>query len=317
MATGHPDRLQEELREARRQERVNGAYLFEGPPGTGKQEMALWFARLLLCRDNHRDPCGSCPDCRKGVTRDADGRLASRHPDLKVLAPADGPNIRIDQVRGLQRDLSLVANEGGWRVALILGAETLRTEAANALLKTLEEPPPRTAILLVASVALALPRTVCSRTIHLRFAPEPESSIRAALIRAGFNDEDAWLAAAVGGGSTATATGWAEQHLDTAREMRETIEHIRDAPASEALDFAETFRGSSAATRRRAEILLAVCGAVARRGLESASRNGGSTDLERWLDFAESSQRARREMVRRNLNPQLLVEGLLLDLQET
>jgi DNA polymerase-3 subunit delta' len=316
MASGHPDRLREELREARRQERVNGAYLFEGPPGTGKEETAFWFARLLLCRQSHRDPCGSCPDCRKDVTHDADGRRVSQHPDLKVLEP-DGPHIRVDQIRALQRDLSLVANEGGWRVALILEADTLRTEAANALLKTLEEPPPRTAILLVVSVALALPRTVRSRTIHLRFAPEPESSIQAALLSAGFNEADAWLAATVGGGSTARATEWAAQHLETAREMRETIESIRDAPISEALDFAETFRGSSAATRQRAEILLAVCGAVARRGLERASREGGRTGLDRWLGFAESTQRARQEMIRRNLNPQLLVEGLLLDLQET
>jgi DNA polymerase-3 subunit delta' len=315
MGTGTAEKLGEELREAHRQGRIHGAYLFEGASGTGKRETALWFARLLLCRTRRAEPCGTCPDCRKTSGDDAGGKIRSRHPDLKVLEP-EGPYLKVDQVRALQRELSLVANEGGWRVALILGAEALRIEAANALLKTLEEPPPRTTLILVASSASALPATVRSRTTQLRFAPEPEPSIRAALSREGLSEEDAWLAAALGGGSSAAARAWAEQHLETAREIRELLERLPSGSASEALDFAETFRGGSAAARTRAELLLAVHAALARREVENAAREARGAELERWLGFAESGERARREMARRNLNPQLLVEGLLLDLQE-
>jgi DNA polymerase-3 subunit delta' len=320
MAAGSPETICEELRRARSRGQVHGGYLFEGARGTGKRESALWFARLLLCRADDDDPCGSCPDCRKlstepeGSAEGTEGAGAHpHHPDLKWVEP-DGAFIRVDQIRELQRELSLVANEGGRRVALILGAERLRTEASNALLKTLEEPPPRTTLLLVAESSEALLPTLRSRTVRLRLAPVPEAELQAALESEGFSAEDAWLACAVGGGSPAAARDWAEGSLDAAREMRELIEDIESRGATQILDFAQSFRGGEAA-RTRAELLMAVLRAIARREVQAHASAGDPDGAERWLDHFEAVGRTRGEFVRRNLNPQLVVEGLLLDLR--
>jgi len=316
MATGSHERIQAELRLVRQQERVHGAYLFEGPPGSGVRDTAIWFARLLLCRADGSDPCELCRDCRKTTLGAPDDAAVPQHPDLKRVEP-DGAFIKVEQIRVLRRDLGLVANEGGWRVGLILGAETLRIEAANALLKTLEEPRPRTTLLLVAGQAARLPLTLRSRSVHLRFTPEFETTIEAALLARGLPEKDAWLAAALGGGSVASAQAWLEERLDAAREMVGVFEQAPELSVSELLDFAEAFRGNDPATRERVELLFQVHAAFARRAIDAALGQASRPQLGQWLDRAETGQHAHREWIRRNLNSQLLVEGLLLELQSS
>jgi DNA polymerase-3 subunit delta' len=314
MSTPAPQAIRAELRQARARGQVHGGYLFEGGPGTGKRASALWFARLLLCATEGDEPCGTCPDCRKLSARDTedpDARL--HHPDLKWVEP-DGAFIKVGQVRELQRELSLVANEGGRRVALIVGADRLRLEAANALLKTLEEPPTGATLLLVAESSEALLPTLRSRTVRLRHAPLPEDLVREALERDGYTAEDAWLAGAAGGGSPEAAREWAERELDAAREMRALIESLGSLGASEILDFADSFRGGEAA-RARAALLMTVLEAVARREVAARAESGDHGAASAWLDCYEAVGAARGEFIRRNLNPQLVVEGLLLDLR--
>ncbi len=308
MATGTAEKLRAELRRARQSGRVHGAYLFEGSEGSGAHETAHWFSRLLLCRAEGADPCEACPDCRKT------SRVDGMHPDLRVVEP-DGLHLLVGQIRELQKGLSLVANEGGWRVALLLGVEALRPEAANALLKTLEEPPPSTTLILVAGVTSGLPPTLRSRTTHLRFTPQPEARIEEALRREGMDPSDAWLVAALGGGSLEAARAWAEANLESARELCQALETLPGASPSEVLDFALSFRGAGTTSRPRTELLLAIQSARARRGVEAAARAQDEAGLARWLDCAEAAERARGELARRNLNPQLLVEGLLLPQQ--
>src|SRR5882672_884325 len=175
MAAGGSGEVRAELARARASDRVHGAYLFEGPAGTGKTETALWFARLLLCKGAEPgalEACGRCHDCRLFA--------ADAHPDLHRVEP-DGARIKVEAIRELRAGLSLVANERGRRVALIAQAEKLRAEAANALLKTLEEPPPGTVLLLVTSAAEVLPRTLRSRTLRVRFPAWSQGAIAAAL----------------------------------------------------------------------------------------------------------------------------------------
>ncbi len=327
MAGAESRGIRNELRRARRSGTVHGAYLFEGPPGTGRRETALWFARLLLCRAGGDEPCGQCGDCHRsgaaarpsgsppgsspGSDEDADEeRPPPFHPDLHVVEPS-GATVRVAQIRELQNRLALVANEGGHRVALILRAVRLGNPSANALLKTLEEPPPATTLVLVASSADTLPPTVRSRTTRLRFRREPESEIATGLEGQGLSSEDAALAAALGGGSLDAARDWAEQHLDDAREMRDAMLGAEQGTASSVLEFAEGFRGGASA-RERCELLLAVHGAVAREQVARAVQSDDRAAAERWLDRAEAGERARKELVRRNLNPQLVAEGLLL-----
>ncbi|MBW2280562.1 MAG: DNA polymerase III subunit delta' [Deltaproteobacteria bacterium] len=329
MAGWKAGEIRDELRRARSGGRVHGAYLFEGPAGTARHETALWFARLLLCSSAGDDPCGECGDCRRSGAAEpapdsrAEGdeqRPAPRHPDLHLVKPVPArpgerprDSIVVDQIRDLQTRLALVANEGGHRVAVIAPAERLNAESANALLKTLEEPPPATTIVLVASSGDTLPPTVRSRATRFRFRREAEAEISAGLEREGLSTEDAALAASLGGGSLEAAHEWAEQHLDEAREMRDAIVDAERGTASAVLDFAEGFRGTGSA-RERCQLLLAVHGAVARERVAQAVQGDDRAAAERWLDRAEAGERARKELARRNLNPRLVAEGLLLAL---
>jgi DNA polymerase-3 subunit delta' len=275
---------------------VHGAILLEG--SHGKRALAAWLAGRLLGRDFE-------------LAEDERSALPF-HPDLKWVAPQGGW-IRVDAIRELQADLSLVANERGRRVAVIDGGEHLRLEAANALLKTLEEPPRGTHLILIASTGEVLPRTIRSRVVRYRIPPAPEAEIAQQLEADGLEAGDAWLAAVLGGTSAEAARSWAQADLPQARELLAALESMPGASATALLDFAETFRGAE--VRERVELLIAVYRAYARRETERAAGAGDARALERWLDRFESAERARRELVRRNLNPQLVVEGLLLELR--
>ncbi len=311
MPSAAASEIRKELARARAADQVHGAYLLAGPPGTGKRETALWLARLLLCRADGPDPCEACGGCQR--TRGPDPHEWS-HPDLRLLEPEKSA-LTIDQVRDLQRELSLVANEGGRRVAVLFAVERLQARPANALLKTLEEPPAGATLVLLATSADALPATLRSRSVVYQFRPEAEATIEAALREAGLDESDAWLAAALGGGSTLAARGWADEHLEAARELRTALEAAAAGSASQALDLAESFRGAGEIVRSRCELFLAVHGALARRRIAEAAQADDRAALECWLERAESGARARREIAIRNLNPQLVVEGLMLDLR--
>ncbi len=315
MAAGSTEAARRELRLSRARDKVHGAYLFEGGPDTRARELAIWFARLLLCRADEEDPCATCHDCRLALASVAENADRPAHPDLHWVEP-EGAYVKVGQVRALQRNLSLVANEGGRRIGLIVGAEKLTDEASNGLLKTLEEPPRGTTLLLVTDRAQALLPTLRSRTTHMRVARTPENELREALIAEGFDQDDAWLASALGGGSLIGARSWADEHLDRAREMHELLAALASRGASEILDFAESFRGGEAA-RQRAELLLDVTGAFARRQVAASSEGNDPSGVGRWLTHYESATQSRLELRKRNLNPQLLVEGLLLTLRAT
>jgi DNA polymerase-3 subunit delta' len=133
------------------------AYLFHGPPGVGKRRAALGFAGALL-----GDP----------------GRVERRaHPDLYVLEPL-GDQIRIDAIRELRHDLHMRPFEADRRVYLIFGAHTLNDEAADALLKDLEEPPPYAVAVLVADDLGPLADTILSRCQLVPFRRLSEKTVR-------------------------------------------------------------------------------------------------------------------------------------------
>ena len=155
---GH-DRQKSILQRALSGGRLAHAYLFAGPEGVGKRLMALAVARALFCMTGNG--CGECAACRK--------LEHSNHPDLHVLEP-DGASIKIEQVRAIQRDLSLRPGEGSRKICLIEAAETTTTGAANALLKTLEEPRGDTLLILLTSQPQRLLETIRSRCQPLHFA---------------------------------------------------------------------------------------------------------------------------------------------------
>lgn len=148
------------------------AYLFSGPRSVGKQTLARALAQALNCL---APPCGGrCRACRL-IARDA-------HPDVRTLTrPADKKNVGIDEIKALREDASLKPLEARHKVYLLREAETLSEPAANALLKTLEEPPAGVVLLLTTTDASMLLPTVVSRCQHLRLRPVPWASVAAHL----------------------------------------------------------------------------------------------------------------------------------------
>lgn len=148
------------LAAARRSGRLPSALLIHEAPGAGGDWLAHWAARLALCERGHEAPCGECSACRR--------TLAWLHPDLARVRPLeDSRQIRIEQVRDLAAELALTSHAGGYKVGVLDPADSMNRFAANALLKTLEEPPPRTLLVLVASQPSRLPPTVLSRCQRL------------------------------------------------------------------------------------------------------------------------------------------------------
>src|SRR5690606_28457966 len=146
------------------------AYLFVGPEGVGKTMAARAFAAGLLCRSQPgaARPCGACPSCR---------RLPSgTHPDFLSVAP-EGKSIGIDAVRFLQRWAAVRPALSGARVILLEPAEAVTPVAQNALLKTLEEPPGDTVLIMVSHVPAGLLATVTSRCQTVPFHALPEGDV--------------------------------------------------------------------------------------------------------------------------------------------
>jgi DNA polymerase-3 subunit delta' len=152
--------------------RVRHAYLLTGMEGIGKKLVALNMAKSLNCADQSGEACDHCRSCQlidKGI-----------YPDFILINPT-GESIKIEQIRELERSIAFKPYEARWRVIIIDRAEQLTREAANALLKTLEEPPPLTVIILVATAVEGFPPTVPSRCQRIRFSPLSHEDVKKVL----------------------------------------------------------------------------------------------------------------------------------------
>jgi DNA polymerase-3 subunit delta' len=166
--------------------RLAHGWLLTGPPGIGKATLAFRFARALLAGP------GAVDDRLSMAPEHPVFRLVAQgtHPDLRVIEAGRDPRtgrlrseITVDAVRAASAALRVTAAAGGCRVAVIDGAETLNRNAANALLKTLEEPPEQAFLILVSHRPASLPATIRSRCAKLRLQPLPEAVVADALAR--------------------------------------------------------------------------------------------------------------------------------------
>lgn len=194
--TGHQQQ-KNILQRALDRQRIAHAYLFEGPDGIGKKMMARAFARVLFCQNG--TGCGECPACLKVDNHN--------HPDMHLLE-ADGAALKIAQIRSLQQELSLRPLEGNYKVCLIDGAEHFTNGAANALLKTLEEPQPGTLIILLTSQPERLLPTIRSRCQRLPFSALPKQQLATLLAeKLDLNTTQSLILAALSEGSFQKALG--------------------------------------------------------------------------------------------------------------
>jgi DNA polymerase-3 subunit delta' len=174
--------------------------------------MALALGRALLCETGGTFPCDRCGSCARG--------LKGLHPDL-FLVEALTKVIKIDQVRDVVREIGSSPFEGRARVFVIDDAHELTEQAANALLKSLEEPAPRSHVILVTSAPQALLPTVRSRCQQIRFGPLPAALVEQHLRSvAGLDAEEAALRAAAAGGSLGAALSLESQAY---REIRDRL----------------------------------------------------------------------------------------------
>jgi DNA polymerase-3 subunit delta' len=203
-------RVVEILRRAVDRDRLPHALIFGGPAGVGKRTLAILLAQHLNClQPDHGEACQSCRSCRKII--------ADAHPDVRVISP-DGAYIKIDQLRVLIDEIAYQPFEGRFRVVILDGADQMRVEAANCLLKTLEEPASRSILILVTAKPYLLLRTIRSRSRLLQFGLIDEAVIEAHLIsQEGRSPEDARLAAALSNGSLGAALAF---DADRSRDVR-------------------------------------------------------------------------------------------------
>ncbi len=207
-----------QLQNAANSERVAGAYLFSGEQGVGKETVALYFAGLILCErgDEASVPCMDCRACRK--------IKSGNHPDLQVIRP-DGAQLKIDQIREMQQRISYQPLEGPRKIYIIANTEKMNVYTANSLLKTLEEPPAASTIILLTENLNSMLPTIRSRSQILTFYPMPTEELANALVdNFSTNKEDATNAAILSRGIIGKAITLVEKGISEIQEVPEILE---------------------------------------------------------------------------------------------
>jgi len=296
------------------------AYLFSGQEGIGKKRTAFAVAAAVNClQAGPEGGCGACASCRKVISLS--------HPDVHILAP-DGDEIKIDQIRQAQADLALKPFEGAKKVLIVDHADGMNAASSNAFLKTLEEPPGETLIMLITAMPQSLLATIRSRCQEVRFHPLSRTLLARTLMRTrGLSEDDAWFIAALAQGSMGRGL-----EMDPAGEKasRDEVAKIwsglgQTGPA-EALAMAEAFARDRERFDRLIETgiewlrdVLVHCETREDRMLVNAlaldeyrqaagrrSRSGLLADMELFLSS--------RRLLDRRVSAQLVAENLFLKL---
>lgn len=261
--------------------RLAHAYLFIGPRAVGKSETALAIARLLNCEDNtdagHSSGCGECPACRKID--------AGQHPDVTLLDAGEEESIKIAAIREVIQRLQLRPYEARKKVIVIKDAELMTQESGNAFLKTLEEPPKDTVILLTTSSPELLLSTTKSRCQHVNFFPAARAAVAQTLASEKVDVKEAHFLA-----------GFTDGCLGRARELKgsefprrkdELIDQLVLKKCSD--QYLKDLLGEKTAVREALEVLL-----IWFRDLVFVKAGADPqqlTNLDRWREL-ESLERA-------------------------
>jgi len=310
------------------------AYLFCGPAHVGKMTLALNLAQALNC-ETAEPPCGQCIICQK-IT-------SARHADVQIIGLAQADNsaeaksrmeISIDQIREMQHAVSLPPFEGKYKVFIIDGAELLSIEAANCLLKTLEEPNERVIIILLTINERLLPATVISRCQRVELRPLAVSEVESAIGRNwGVEPQEAILLARLSHG----CLGWAvtasldngilqqrAEHLDTLLEITDADGEERFAYAAR---WAAQFSQNRGLVQEKLDLwldwwrdLLLVKVGVS-DAITNIDRIATLVDMAGGYGIVQiknyiNNIRAAGDQLRQNANPRLVFEVLMLDIPE-
>ncbi|MBW1997962.1 MAG: DNA polymerase III subunit delta' [Deltaproteobacteria bacterium] len=319
------------LRRVMGRDRTPHAYLFVGIPGIGKRTTARAFARFINClAPVGEDACGKCIPCRQFV----DGNF----PDIQEIEP-EGQTIKIEQIRELNRAFGYKPVSGGYRVTIIQKAEKMTEEAANAFLKSLEEPPERNIIILGVAEPLDLLPTIVSRCQQVSFRPIPPEMIAKWLVeKKGVEEEQALVLGRLSEGSLGKALEMTEgDYLTKRQDDILKITNLHGVPRVKALETALDFarredkRGEGGdryarisqlfttwKTWYRDLLLLGVGGGEGllfnvdfSQQLKNASRG---YNVERLVESILLLDQAQRDILRAR-NAELVMENLVLDIK--
>ncbi|KAF0107562.1 MAG: DNA polymerase III subunit delta' [Anaerolineaceae bacterium] len=305
------------------------AYLFVGPPGVGRRTLALRFAQALTCPAPAAPaiPCGACRTCKQIE--------AMQYADLTVIqAEKEGGVLKVEQVREVQHSLALKPYQGKYRVALFLRFQEANANAANALLKTLEEAPAHAILILTADTTEQLLPTIVSRCEILRLRPLPVEAVEAALKGRGSGDAQSRLLAHLSGGRPGAAFRMMgdPSALDFRNERLDDLQRLLSATRVEKFAFAEklTNRKKEAEERFRdtlliwlsfwRDVLVSASGSSAplvnvdrAAQVESLAKQLGLAGARRMVETADKAV----EQLEKNVNARLLAEVTLLDLPKS
>jgi DNA polymerase-3 subunit delta' len=298
------------------------AYLFAGPPGLGRRTLALRFAQALNCQVPIEAgiPCGQCRDCKQIE--------AMRHVDLfAVQAESEGGIIKVDQIREARRILTLKPYIATYRVALFLRFQEANENAANALLKTLEEAPSYAVLILTADNPEQLLPTIVSRCEVLRLRPLPIKEMQKELVNGGLENFRATMIAHLSGGRP----GYARRLIESDSLLEKRAEELDDLQRLIATSRVEKFAYADKLSKDKEsmrhtflvwlsywrDVMLRT--AKAETPLVNMDRNVEIESLAAALSLSESRRvvlalEKALEQMERNVNPRLLAEVLLLEL---
>jgi DNA polymerase-3 subunit delta' len=319
------------LKRAIATDKVPHAYLFSGPAGVGKRTAARALAMALNCLEKKQDDaCGVCSSCLKTI-KDC-------HPDLvTVTLPPKKRTIPVDAVRELEKRLAVRPHEGRALVAIIDPADRMTDSAANAILKTLEEPRPNRFLILVTARFASLLPTVRSRCQIVRFRPLTEQTVSDLLVKNGVEREDAVRAATFSGGSLERALSYLEG--DPTRQMDALLTLLESSLDPTPLDGLKVIEGlKSKRESARIEVLAVLElaptvlleldwmvthpeeDAGPRPLLEGEfgdriRRLASSMSLARIADVAATIHRIGQAIEINNMNPQLAMEDMLFSIR--
>jgi DNA polymerase-3 subunit delta' len=266
--------------------RVPHAYLFDGPPGVGKRSAAIGLGLALACPDTPGQGCGRCDVCRR--------ILGGNHPDVRVIVPATA-QILIEQAQEIVQLAAGRPHEAPARVIVLDEADRLNPNAANCLLKTLEEPFPGTHLVLVTTAPDRLLPTIRSRTQRVRFVPVRAATLIDIATRRGTDPRRAETAAALAGGSVGRL--WELLGAEGQEALWQVVVDLRRAAG--ARDMGSIFDAASAVGDKESkEGLPEALALLARFYRDALATASGASDLvllrERGDDLEKVAAGARR-----------------------
>jgi DNA polymerase-3 subunit delta' len=319
----------ETLERALQTGKVHHAYRFEGPRGVGKEMAAFAFAQALVCTTPppaghiHR-ACGTCSACTRAVTLSSEPPRVPLHPDVVLIerglyspealrrSRPELQDISVDQIRRLILERSAFPPyEGRARVFIVRRADELSLAAANALLKTLEEPGPNTYFILLTDRGNDLLPTILSRTLVVRFGPLAESVVKKIIESQGTAGETAEMAAELSGGSVETALALADP--EATRERRAFVEAALDAARAGDLGAAVALSDARARDKDTLRDRLAALGAH----LAGIGRTSAPEDPARAARAARGHGVVAQAIdeLERNGSPALVLEAMVARLR--